>query len=136
MSTPRPWTVSLAIGVIAATLTIWLAGQAWLVVGTVGIVSILSIASLTLGFVTIAGLLVLIALGRNWARITFVVLALVGVPGAAISILIPSYGISSLAAVVTASMTATGTILLLLPKSNAWFSEKRSRRPGAAPESP
>jgi len=132
MSTPRPWTVNLAIGVIAATLAIWLVGQVRLLAGTVSIISILSIASLSLGFVTIAGLLVLIALGRNWARIAFVVLALVGVPGAAIGILIPSYGVSSLAAVVTASMTAAGTILLLLPRSNAWFSDTRARRRAAA----
>jgi hypothetical protein len=131
MSPPRPWTVNLAIGVIAARLTIWLVGQARLLAAAgAPIVLTLSIASLLLGLVTIASLLVLIALGRNWARVTFVVLALVSVPGAAIGILVPSYGVSSLVAAVTALMTAAGAVLLLLPSSNAWFSEMRPRGSG------
>jgi hypothetical protein len=128
VSRSRPWTINLAIGVIAARLMIWLMLQVRLLAAAgAPIIWTLTIASLSLGFVVIAGLLVLIALGRNWARVTFIVLALVSLPGAAIGILIPSYGVTSLAAAVTASMTALGTILLLLPQSNAWFSELRSR---------
>jgi hypothetical protein len=122
LDTRRPWSVSLAVGVIATELAIWAISQLFmLLVYGQGFGSIMTIGAVTFGFALVAILLVFIVRGRNWARIAFVVLAIVSLPGAAVGLAVPSYGTTRLVELVGLAMTVVGAILLLLPESNTWF---------------
>jgi hypothetical protein len=123
--------VNLAVGVIGVQLVIWLMSQL-IMLSLAGrpFGSILTFGALTFGFAIVAILLVLIARRSNRARITFVILAVVSLPGAAIGIVLPSSGTTRPVAVIGLAMTVLGTALLLLPESSTWFTGVRSPRAG------
>jgi hypothetical protein len=125
----RPRTVNIAVGVIALGTMIGLVDrirQLSVVGAPFG--TILTVVNVTLVPVIVTSLLILIASGRNWARMTLVVLALLSIPAALIGIALPGYGVARFTEALRTSMTLLGTILLLLPESNAWFA--RMRAPG------
>jgi len=84
---------------------------------------------LSLGF--LAFLIYKIRKGRNWARITFLVLSAIGIPFSIISVIL-SLTINPLSEVLILSIVeiileTTAIVLLFQKKSSEWFNSKKTR---------
>ena len=109
---------SLALGAIKTSLAP-VHGSLWVVVATIAIV---------------AGLTAAISRGVNWARVTFLVLFLLGLPGMFFirELLLRESRVSLVILAAQTVFQLTAAALLFLPASTAWFRNRgRSNKPAA-----
>lgn len=122
----------------AATLGVWLI-VASLLLGVLKGVVLPVAGPLWIGFVTgaiLAALTAAVARGRNWARVTWLVLFLLGLPVIFfVGDLLLREGAASVAILVVQTIAQlVALVLLFRPSSNAWF-RRRARTEGGAVES-
>lgn len=134
METRRPRSVSLAVGVIGIELVIWAIRQlSSLPIDSKSFGSIITLGAFASGIAIVVILLVFIARRRNWARVAFVILAALSLPGAVVGIALPGHGTTRLLEALGLAMTVLAAVLLLLPESNCWFTRGRSAETGDVP---
>ena len=117
---PKP--AKFAVWLIAASLALGalklaavpVPGPAWLGLVILGVLAAFTVA---------------IAKGANWARIVFLILFLIGLPGMSLikDQLVQEGFVSASIAVVQTLLQLAATVLLFLPVSNAWFRNKPAK---------
>ncbi|MGE5153411.1 MAG: hypothetical protein ACM3ST_05290 [Bdellovibrio bacteriovorus] len=127
----RPRHVSHAVTLLYITLAVGLVRsiiEASALASLAGVQFVLFVTLFT--FAAMAVLILLISQGRNWARVLYLILSIIGTPLSVIPLLnsIIHHPFSGVLGITQLILTITALFLLFQPKSSAWF---RSTIPGS-----
>jgi hypothetical protein len=122
---PKPQQVFIAVALLWVMLLVQVAGLAWSwrFYRLLPMFAIISLSLVTIFWILTAGLVAMIERGRNWARYTYLVLYLLGLPFFVIMMFddvwrAPVFAVSQL---VQAALQTIALVFLFLRPSREWF---------------